>query len=447
MRPTAQGWQTPQSTNLCNLIDKVIHLALRSALPVWKTTPNAVIHRESGIPPARVLLEANRLRLASRLNSLDNRHPLRSRASVCPNVGSLKYKKSRKFSQRPEIQMSRIQRAYQQLPPAEAPEPLPAPVYITKFGSKPEGVKAHSQWLRSLSPIDICAYSDGSSEGHGRSSWGYVLQRGGTTFERGNGTLHGGEVYDAELNGAANALQAAISARRGEENIFVLLDNQAAVGALKTGRTSSSIKLTQSFYEVAQVSQAEVRWVPGHSSIAGNEEADAEARSALNRLPSRVCQPRNITLAYLRRLMQQRRQQSVDEWWSKACPARYRDLDLLMRRRKPPELALPRQLLHNLIAARSGHGDFASYHRRFKHVDANMLCICGREIAPTHFITCRRNSTHMRRLRKGLTVAAYTQQLLEPRGLGNFIEFARTTGCFGILDANFPLAGCEGNNK
>ena len=77
-RPTAQGRQTPKSTNLCNLIDKVIHLALRSALPVWKTTPNAVLHRESGIPPARVLLEANRLRLASRLNSLDNRHPLRS---------------------------------------------------------------------------------------------------------------------------------------------------------------------------------------------------------------------------------------------------------------------------------------------------------------------------------------------------------------------------------
>ena len=36
-----------------------------------------------------------------------------------------------------------------------------------------------------------------------RGTWplflGYVLQRGGTTFEKGNGTLHGGEVYDAEL--------------------------------------------------------------------------------------------------------------------------------------------------------------------------------------------------------------------------------------------------------
>ena len=228
-RPTAQGMQTPHANNLCNVIDKVVHLALRAALPVWRKTPNAVLHRESGIPPARILLEANRLRVAARLNSLDDRHPLRSRASECPNVGTLKYKKTRKRSKRPEIQMSRIQRAYQQLPHAEAPEPLLAPSYINKLGSKLEAVDAHSQWVSSISSTDICAYSDGSSVGHGRSSWGYVLQRGETTFERGNGIVHGGEVYDAELHGAAAALQAALTARRAGEKIFVLLDNQAAV--------------------------------------------------------------------------------------------------------------------------------------------------------------------------------------------------------------------------
>ena len=88
-RPTANGLSTPQATSMCNLIDKAILCALRGALPVWKTTPNAVLHREGGIPPARILLEANRLRLAARLSSLDDRHPLRSRAMVCPNVGTL----------------------------------------------------------------------------------------------------------------------------------------------------------------------------------------------------------------------------------------------------------------------------------------------------------------------------------------------------------------------
>lgn len=169
-----------------------------------------VLHRESGIPPARIILESNRLRLAARINSLDDRHPLRIRACVCPNIGTLKYKRKPKLSKRPETQMSRIQRCYAQLPPAEAAEPLPAPVYTDNLGIKSEGVEAHVQWVRKISAEDICAFSDGSWEGHGRSSWCFVLQRNGRNFHNDQGILHGGEVYDAELMGATMALLAAI---------------------------------------------------------------------------------------------------------------------------------------------------------------------------------------------------------------------------------------------
>ena len=382
-RPTANGTSAPHATFLCNLIDKAVLLALRAALPVWKTTPNAVIHREGGIPPARILLEANRLRVAARLNSLDDRHPLRSRATICPNMGTLKYKKTRKFSKRPEIQMSRLQRAYQQLPPAEAALPLSAPKYNKADGTKLEGAKVHLEWIRSISPTDICAYSDGSSEGHRRSSWGYVLQRNGKTFEKGQGILHGGEVYDAEITGAIMALQAAIPASRTGEKVFVLLDNQAAVNSLRTGKSSSSLSKTQKFYDIACKVNAKVRWVPGHSKITGNEEADAAARAALKLLPPRHAQPEYISLAYQRRYMHDLQQKLVDDWWLNTRPARYCNLDLLMRRRKPPELAMPRRLLHRLIAARTGHGDFASHHRRFKHADACMNCACGLETSPT----------------------------------------------------------------
>ena len=158
---------------------------------------------------------------------------------MCPNEGTLKYKKTVRLSKRPEIQMSRLQRAYRQLPPSsETAGALPEIVYTDQLGTKIEGVESHLRWTRTLSQTDICAYSDGSSEGHGRSSWGYVLQRGGITFLKGSGILFGGEVYDAELAGAALALQAAILKRQNSEKIFVLLDNQAAVTALKTGKSS-----------------------------------------------------------------------------------------------------------------------------------------------------------------------------------------------------------------
>ncbi|KAI0997120.1 hypothetical protein K3495_g11067 [Podosphaera aphanis] len=231
-RLIALGNFTPPTTHLCSLIDKSVHLALRAALPVWRTTPNVVLHRESGIPPARMLLEGNRLHLVVRLNTLDDRHPLRSRASVCPNVGTLRFKSSRKLSKRPEIKMTRIQRAYWQLPSSEAAESLSAPAYSSNLGSKLKGVEAYLKWSQTIASTDICAYSDGSSEGPGRSSWGFVLKRRGQIFEKSHGILHGGEVYDAEIVRATMALRASLLAGREGHKIYVLFDNQAAVSAL-----------------------------------------------------------------------------------------------------------------------------------------------------------------------------------------------------------------------
>lgn len=145
----------------------------------------------------------------------------------------------------------------------------------------------------------------------------------------------------------------------------------------------------------------------------------------------------------MRRLMHQWRQDLVDEWWSAACPARYSDLDLQTRRRKPPELSPSRNLLHHLLTVRSENGDYAAFHRRFKHEDASLNCVCGQETIPTHFIRCRRNAGHFPKLRKGLIVAAFTQQFLGPRGLGNFIEYARMTVRFGNVPVNLSSAGCE----
>ena len=90
--------------------------------------------------------------------------------------------------------MSRVQRVFRELPTAEAPEPLPMPKNIKELRTKVQGVKAHLQWLRLIFLIDVCAYPDGSSEGHNRSPWDYALQDGGVTYEIGLGISHGGEV-------------------------------------------------------------------------------------------------------------------------------------------------------------------------------------------------------------------------------------------------------------
>ncbi|POS85013.1 hypothetical protein EPUL_002447 [Erysiphe pulchra] len=173
-RPKANGIVKPPTSFHCGLIDKVLHIALRAALLVWRTTQNVVLHKEG---------EGYRLRFSTRLNSLNDRHPLRTRTNVCSNVGSLKHKSKPRILKRPECQ---VQRALRKLPKSEAAEPLLALVYTQILRIRTDSSQSHQCWICSISTADICAYSDGSSEGPGRSSWGYILQRGGNTFKRGH---------------------------------------------------------------------------------------------------------------------------------------------------------------------------------------------------------------------------------------------------------------------
>lgn len=119
-------------------------------------------------------------------------------------------------------------------------------------------------------------------------------------------------MYEAEIFDAAMALRTALSERQNDEKIFVLLDNQAAVMALNTGKSVFSFRMTKLFYGLPKSANVEYRWMPGHSRISGNEEADVEAHAALLDFPEKHIQPCYITLAYQHRIMQQKHQNLVE---------------------------------------------------------------------------------------------------------------------------------------
>lgn len=239
---------------------------------------------------------------------------------MCPNVGTRKYKKTAKSSARPEIQMSRLQRAYRELPEAEDPESLMPVVYPRKPGSKPMEGEDCVRWISDVPGTDICAYSDGSSEGQGRSAWGFVLRKDGKLIGKGSGIKHGEEVLDADIVGARKALEAALEflvnkKRRkvgGSQQIHVFLDSQQAVSALTTGSSSTSLEDVRKFRALSNKAEISEKWVPGHAEIQGNEEADAMARAALRELPSPDTLPGSSTRAHLRGLMNRRRQRLLE---------------------------------------------------------------------------------------------------------------------------------------
>ncbi|KAI0994174.1 hypothetical protein K3495_g14007, partial [Podosphaera aphanis] len=129
-----------------------------------------------------------------------------------------------------------------------------------------------------------------------------------------------------------------------------------------------------------------VRWCPGHVGIPGNEIADALAKSACTTqspiLPT--------SIARAKRDVKARYQSHVSAYWQENAPTRYKDLGINFNAKISPELAsLDRRTLGLIIAARTGHGDFADYHRRFHHEDALLECTCGEEKTPDHFFFCQ----------------------------------------------------------
>lgn len=96
------------------------------------------------------------------------------------------------------------------------------------------------------------------------------------------------------------------------------------------------------------------------------------------------------TEAYIRRFARAWLPRAVQGRWEKNASMKYRALGIEFSLKPNPELSLPRWLLGHLLAARTGHGDFAEYHERFNHTDYQADCVCGKTKDTHHIFHCRR---------------------------------------------------------
>ncbi|RAL64548.1 hypothetical protein DID88_002022 [Monilinia fructigena] len=131
--------------------------------------------------------------------------------------------------------------------------------------------------------------------------------------------------------------------------------------------------------------------VPGHMGIEGNETADELADAGANE--GRMDDDRSAepTISGIGTTARALADAATSDWWSRCLTglsASYRKWGLGYSIAEPPELRLPRTLLHRLLAARTAHGDFAQYHRRFGHTDAELNCLCGYAKTPEHLVFC-----------------------------------------------------------
>ena len=222
------------------------------------------------------------------------------------------------------------------------------------------------QWLSSLSIDYLCVHSDGSGSSADKVTWAFVTIAGGTGTvidQSGYGSIANAEVYDVEIHGAMAALEAirAINRDIRARATYFLLDNYAVVEALTTGKTvSSSLRVQKSWSMAARAfAPIKVKWIPGRTGLAGNEMADKLARRERTSPNNSPTPTDSLKLAAKGRKSREFSRQLLKDWWDSHRLKRYADFDLKMKRKNPPELALPRAIYARLIAARTGHGDFA----------------------------------------------------------------------------------------
>jgi ribonuclease HI len=249
------------------------------------------------------------------------------------------------------------------------------------------------RWLEDKPPGYV-VFSDGSKTERDTAGYGFAVFHNGRLADWGFGQLGRREVFDAEIHGALEGLQCAVLANFTNEPITVCMDNTSVIDCIGATAPNSSQAQFRAFQKTGDKYpyQVSVKWCPGHSSIFGNELADLLAKQGAN-LPVPEHLP---SVSYRRR--QVKGQIAVDyrQWRQEVERAGYSSLGLAAELRNLPELALPRRLLGYLLAARSHHGDFADYHKRFHPGQATLECPCGRQKSPTHLFYCRKIPRHLR---------------------------------------------------
>ncbi|CUS06783.1 unnamed protein product, partial [Tuber aestivum] len=297
----AEVWWKGQ-IGLANKLQKLQAEANRRILGAFRTSPTAAMEIEAATLPIPWRFDRQCKRYAYRVLQMHSDHPIRQRTpSSFPSTLSSSIPLDRPCSSSSEILNTLssflpvgkdVEQCYPNLQP---PWDTNLPDTTSRFDitisqeDKDTAAKSHITLLNSLDDSEnLVLYTDGSALQNGGVGAGVVMMHGGGIVGRWRvGLGCGMKVYHGELVGIARALTEASRSSLSFKHIWVFTDNQAAISNSHRLSPHPGQQISQQIQQLTKDLlssdldlQLHLHWVPSHTGIQGNDEADRLAKQA-----------------------------------------------------------------------------------------------------------------------------------------------------------------------
>jgi transposase-like protein len=224
------------------------------------------------------------------------------------------------------------------------------------------------------------------------------------------------EVLDAKLCAIGLALDVAI--KKGEKmqehvvkTVAVFSDSQAAIRQMAHLEPGQRSRLARQINRRARNHLAhsiatEIHWVPGHSAISGNEEADRQANLSRNVSGSTMIEGPYTSPSNRARRISEPRSAAKAKWEANRCSKHFSyRLKGKAGTKRPIPMTSIKSLATRFYRLKSGHAPTGVYLKRFSHRHDDKCWWCGGTVSQTRehlFRHCSRWKDHQKEPRKAV---------------------------------------------